>query len=382
MKNCIKLWSLLLVAAMSVSLSSALNAEPWKNQFVNGVNRLPSRATSYSYTSESDALSCDRELSRMMSLNGTWKFHFAEDVTGAPDGFQEPGYDVSQWAEIEVPSCWEMQDFGYPIYTNTVYPFKFDPPYITRDNPVGSYVRTFSVPDGWDGGSLILHFGGVYSGHQVWVNGVEVGYSEDSCLPSEFDITSYVKEGDNTLAVKVWKWTDGSYLEDADHWRMSGIHREVMLLYRPAVSIDDFAVRTVFKENFEDAELWVRPSVNAAKGADVRDWVISAQLYDADGNKAGEQMSVNADVVLTDKYPQRDNVFWPFMTQKFDAVNKWTAETPYLYTLVLALSDAEGKCVEARSCKVGFRDVRLDGQQVLVNGVPIKLNGVNRHDHS
>ena len=175
MKNNIKLWSLLLVAAMSFFLSSALNAEPWKNQFVSGVNRLPSRATSYSYTNDADALSCDRDLARMTSLNGTWKFHFAEDVAGAPAGFQAPGYDVSQWADIEVPSCWEMQDFGYPIYTNTVYPFKFNPPYITRDNPVGSYVRTFTVPEGWDGGHIILHFGGVYSGHQVWVNGIEVG---------------------------------------------------------------------------------------------------------------------------------------------------------------------------------------------------------------
>lgn len=382
MKSSVKLWSLLSVAAMSLVLSSFLDAEPWKNQFVNGVNRLPSRATSYSYVTDADALSCDREMSRMALLNGTWKFHFAEDVNGAPEGFQTPGYDVSKWAEIEVPSCWEMQGFGYPIYTNTAYPFKYEPPFITRDNPVGSYVRTFTVPEGWDGGHVILHFGGVYSGHQVWVNGVEVGYSEDSCLPSEFDITSCLKEGENTLAVKVWKWTDGSYLEDSDHWRMAGIHREVMLLYRPSVSIDDFAVRTVFNDGYEDAELWVRPSVSVDKGVNIRDWVISAKLYDAEGSQVGESMAVNADVVVTDKYPQRDNVFWPFMVQKFENVSTWTAETPYLYTLVLTLADAEGKCVEARSCKVGFRDVRLDGQKLLVNGVPVKLNGVNRHDHS
>ena len=382
MKLSVKLWSLLSVAAISMVLSSPLDAEPWKNQFVNGVNRLPSRATSYSYLTASDALSCDREVSRMSLLNGVWKFHFAEDVTSAPDNFQAPGYDVSKWADIEVPSCWEMQGFGYPIYTNTVYPFKFEPPFITRDNPVGSYVRTFTVPEGWDAGHVILHFGGVYSGHQVWVNGIEVGYSEDSCLPSEFDITSCLKKGENTLAVKVWKWTDGSYLEDADHWRMAGIHREVMLLYRPSVSIDDFAVRTVFKNGYEDAELWVRPSVSVDKGSNIRDWVISAKLYDADGAQVGEPMAVNADVVVTDKYPQRDNVFWPFMVQKFENVSTWTAETPYLYTLVLTLSDAEGRCVEARSCKVGFRDVRLDGQKLLVNGVPVKLYGVNRHDHS
>ena len=382
MKLSVKLWSLLCVAAMYAVLPSDLDAEPWNNQYVNGVSRLPSRATSYSYSSSADALSGDRESSRMMSLNGTWKFHFAEDVVGAPEGFQMPGYDISQWSDIEVPSCWEMQGFGYPIYTNTVYPFEFDPPFITRDNPVGSYVRTFTVPEDWKGGRIILHFGGVYSGHKVWINGIEAGYSEDSCLPSEFDITSYLNPGENTIAVKVWKWTDGSYMEDADHWRMAGIHREVMLLYRPLVSIDDFAVRTVFKDGYEDAELWVRPSVSVSKGENIRDWVISAKLYDAEGTQVGAPMAVNADVVATDKYPQRDNVFWPFMVQKFENVSKWTAETPYLYTLVLTLSDAEGRCVEARSCKVGFRDVRLDGQKVLVNGVPVKLYGVNRHDHS
>ena len=201
------------VCVLILALSVSLYAEPWQNQYVNGMNRLPARATSYSYATEADALTNDRENSRMASLNGVWKFCFAEDVSAAPEGFQSPGYDVSGWAEIEVPSCWEMQGFGYPIYTNTAYPFNYAPPFIRRDNPVGSYVRTFNVPEGWDSGRVILHFGGIYSGYQVWVNGVEAGYSEDSCLPAEFDVTDLLTEGENTLAVKVWKWTDGSYLD-------------------------------------------------------------------------------------------------------------------------------------------------------------------------
>lgn len=370
------------VCVLILALSVSLYAEPWQNQYVNGMNRLPARATSYSYATEADALTNDRENSRMVSLNGVWKFCFAEDVSAAPEGFQSPDYDVSGWAEIEVPSCWEMQGFGYPIYTNTAYPFNYAPPFIRRDNPVGSYVRTFNVPEGWDSGRVILHFGGVYSGYQVWVNGVEAGYSEDSCLPAEFDVTDLLTEGENTLAVKVWKWTDGSYLEDADHWRMAGIHREVLLLYRPSVAINDFAVRTLLDEDYKDARLWIRPSVVVEEGADVNDWKIQGRLYDASGALVTDGMSITLNEIILEKYPQRDIVHWPLMEAEITDPAKWTAETPDLYTLVLTLLDAEDNCVEARSCRVGFRDVRIKDQQLLINGVPVKLYGVNRHDHS
>ena len=357
-------------------------AHPRENQYVNGVNRLPARATSYSYASEADALTYDRENARMASLNGVWKFHFAEDVDKAPENFFEKGYDVSAWNDLEVPCCWEMKGYGYPIYTNTVYPFKSCPPYILRDNPVGSYVRTFIVPESWDGGRVILHFGGVYSGYQVWVNGKEVGYSEDSCLPSEFDITDLLEKGENILAVKVWKWTDGSYLEDADHWRMSGIHREVLLLHRPDVAINDFGVRTILDADYKDAKLWIRPDVSVCGDVDLKGLKVCAKLYDAEGNIAADGMEIYAEEVVYQKYPQRDNVHWPLMEAKVSNPAKWTAETPYLYTLVLSLLDAEGQCIEARSCKVGFRDIKIKDQQLLINGVPVKLYGVNRHDHS
>ena len=362
--------------------AQTLSEGPWYNHYVNGINRLPARATSYSFDDEAKALDGNREASRMVSLNGTWKFKFVEDVPQAPLDFFNEGYDVTAWDDIKVPSCWEMQGYGYPIYTNTQYPFPYRPPYIRRDNPVGSYVRTFTVPQEWKGGRVILHFGGVYSGHQVWVNGKEAGYSEDSCLPSEFDITDLVKEGDNTLAVRVFKWTDGSYLEDADHWRMSGIHREVLLLYQPQVAICDFGVRTKLDSDYTNAALWVRPVIAMDPDADVRSWNVVGRLYDPSGAKVGDDMKITAAEIYHEKYPQRDNVHYPLLEQKVENPLLWTAETPHLYTLVLSLYDAEGALVEARSTKVGFREVKISGQQFLVNGVPVKLYGVNRHDHS
>ncbi len=378
-----KLFFSLILGVMPLCMvAENLKEGPWFDCNVNGINRLPARATSYSYADQGAALTCDRDASRIKSLNGTWKFSFSPAVEEAVTGFWKEGYDVSSWNDMPVPSCWEMQGYGYPIYRNTKYPFPFNPPYICRDNPVGSYVRTFTVPSDWKGGRVILHFGGVYSGHQVWVNGKEIGYSEDSCLPSEFDITDALKYGDNTLAVRVFKWTDGSYLEDADHWRMAGIHREVMLLWRPDVAIYDFGVRTKLDQEYKDAQLWIRPVIDVRGGADTKGWKVEARLYDPSGAAVEGKMEIYADEILSEKYPQRDNVHYPLLQQEVKNPLKWTAETPVLYTLVLSLLDEESNVVEARSCKVGFRDVRIEGQQMLVNGVPVKLYGVNRHDHS
>ena len=381
MYNRIKTLTAMLMLATGLCSYAQDGFRPWNDHHVNGINRLPARATSYSYQSEQDALQCDRDASRIKLLNGMWKFHFAEDESLAPKDFHVAGYDCSAWDEIPVPSCWEMQGYGYPIYTNIKYPFPSNPPYIDKDNPVGSYLQTFQVPQDWTGGRVILHFGGVYSGHQVWVNGALVGYSEDSCLPSEFDITGYLKEGDNTLAVRVFKWTDGSYLEDADHWRMSGIHREVMLMHRPDVAVNDFGVRTILDKEYKDARLQVRPVMAVTKGTATEGIKVSAVLFDPDGNPAGERMTAAVNDILAEQYPQRDNVYYPVFEMNVENPLKWTAETPHLYTLVLSLYDGE-ECIEARSCRVGFRDVRVDGQRLLVNGVPVKLYGVNRHDHN
>ena len=376
-----RLLAILLCGTTLCTAAAASERNAPADQFVNALRRLPARATSYSYSSEQDALAGDRTLSRIQSLDGMWKFRFAEDVSRSPADFWLPGADLTGWDEIPVPSCWEMQGYGYPIYTNVVYPFEFKPPYITRDNPTGCYVRTFSVPEAWSGNRVTLHFGGVYSGFYVWVNGALAGYAEDSCLPSEFDITGLLQPGENRLAVQVFKWTDGSYLEDADHWRMAGIHREVFLSAKPDAAIGDFGVRTIFDADMRDALLQIRPAIDLREGASAAGWQLGARLYAPDGTPSGRELTLPVEEILAEAYPQRDNVYFALLEERIAAPEKWSAENPALYTLVLTLRDAAGKLAEARSCKVGFRDVRLRGREMLVNGVPVKLCGVNRHDH-
>ena len=260
------------------------------------------------------------------------KFRFAEDAAQSPEGFWQPGADLGDWDEIEVPSCWEMQGYGYPIYTNIPYPFEFRPPSITRDNPTGCYVRKFTVPRSWEGDRVVLHFGGVYSGYYVWVNGTLAGYAEDSCLPSEFDVTGLLRPGENTLAVKVFKWTDGSYLEDADHWRMAGIHREVYLAAKPDVAIGDFGVRTLLDGDMRDALLQIRPTIDLREGTRRQDGICGRNSMPPDGTPEGREMGLPVEEILSEAYPQRDNVYFALMEQRIAAPEKWSAENPALYT--------------------------------------------------
>ena len=355
----------------------------WENQHVTQINKLPARATSYTFTNVEDAIEGNRDKAKMQLLNGMWKFSFVEDVKQVPVDFSEPTFDVSGWNEIPVPSCWEMQGYGYPIYTNATYPFPSKQPFINRDNHTGLYVREFTVPEAWDGQRVIIHFGGVYSGFYVWINGKKVGYSQDSCLPSEFDITKYLQEGSNKVAVQVMKWTDGSYLEDADHWRMGGIHREVYITAIPNVSINDFGVRTWLNLESHKANLHVRPIIENVNDQDVKGWNVNVQLYD-DANEAvfPKPITQTATYIIREPYPQRDNVYYGIMEGVVSNPKLWSAEHPNLYTIVLTLTDKAGNVVDARSTKIGFRSFEMRDEQIFVNGEAIKLYGVNRHDHS
>lgn len=356
----------------------------WENPEVVGVNKEPGHCTLMPYPDLQSALACEREASTFyMSLNGEWKFHWVNNPADRPKDFYEPDYDVSSWDEIPVPSNWQMHGYDIPIYTNIKYPFPANPPYIPHDyNPVGSYRTFFTVPESWKGRQIFLHFDGVDSAFYVWVNGQNVGYSQDSMTPAEFNITKYFKDGANTLAVEVYRWSDGSYLEDQDMWRLSGIYRSVYLFSAPKVHISDFFVRCDLDEKYEDGIIMIRPKLVCFTGEDLKGWTVHAQLYDQQNQPVFAQpLSKEVLAIINEKYPQRDNVKFALMEAKVPEPKKWSAETPSLYTFVLTLKDAQGDAVELESCKVGFRKVEIKDGQLFINSQSIKLFGVNRHEH-
>jgi len=360
----------------------------WENPNVTSVNRLPAHATMYHYPNAAAARTGDRDQSWFKSLAGSWKFTYAPRASEAPRGFWKDGANVASWDEIPVPSNWEVEGYGTPIYKIAGYPFEpVDPPYVPSEgNPVGSYKRTFTVPAGWDERQVTLHFGGVSSAFFVWVNGEKVGYSEDGRLPAEFDVTPYLEEGQNDVAVQVLRWSDGSYLEDQDQWRLSGLHREVYLRAQPKVHLADFAVRTDLDDEYEDATLKVRPELRNVEQQNLDGWRVEGRLYDTESGETvpldDDALSIKATDITEETHPQRSHVAFELMSAEVDDPKKWTAETPHRYRLVLSLKNDEGATVEATSTKVGFREVRFsDDGQFLVNGEPVLIKGVNRHDH-
>lgn len=361
------------------------DTEPWEDPLVTSINRDPARATAYSFENENDALTGDRsKTSRMMLLNGEWDFFFALKPADAPKDFYKGR--VSGWDKIEVPSNWEMKGHDKPIYTSAIYPFRpVNPPYVPRDyNAVGSYQRTFSVPDDWENMNVTLHFGGVSSAFKVWVNGKFLGYGEDSHLPSEFNVTPYLQDGKNIVSVQVIRWSDGSYLEDQDHWRMSGIHREVMLLAEPTLHIDDFHWQAKLDEHYKDAVLSIRPRIDNLTGKRAKGYDITAQLYDSNSEPVFEKpLERSVESIINEGYPRLDNVKFGLLETTVKDPDKWSDETPNLYTLVLSLKDSLGNVLEAKSCKVGFRSIEFSEEtgKLLINGKVTYLYGVNRHDH-
>ena len=381
---------------------SARQLPDWENQHVIQINREPARAHFFPYAGKGDGKVVPIDQNEwVQSLNGLWKFHWVKTPEERPVDFYRTDFNDSGWVDFPVPAQWEFHGYGTPIYSSSGYTFKIDPPKVTsvpkrgwtayeERNPVGSYRRTFTIPDSWDGRRVLIHFGGVQSGFYVWVNGQKVGYSEDSMTPAEFDLTPYIRPGENLLAVEVYRYCDGSYLEDQDMWRVSGIFRDVLLYSTAPVRIGDFAVRTVLDENYQDAELQIKPEFTAYDYASVDGYMVYAQLYDASGNAVlPEKMSHDVKSILDreftasimNKYtPQRGYPIFARMSATVKNPLKWTAETPDLYTLELSLADPSGEIIENVSCKVGFRDVKITRGQLLVNGKPVRLRGVNRHE--
>jgi beta-galactosidase len=361
------------------------NAEPWQNSLVDGINRDPVRATAYSFSSVNDALSLDREKSgRMLSLNGLWDFSFALKPADAPQDFYKSR--VSGWKKIPVPSSWEMEGYDKPIYKSAVYPFRpVSPPFPPLDyNGMGSYQRTFTVPADWKDMNITLHFGGVASGFKVWLNGKFLGYGEDSFMNSEFNITPYLQAGENILSVQVIRWSDGYFLEDQDQWRMSGIHREVMLLAEPKLRIADFFWQGKLDKDYKDVRFQLRPRIENLTGKQVVGYHVKAQLYDANNKPLLDKpLDRSVESIVNEIFPRLDNGKFALMEAKLKNPLKWSPEIPNLYTLVISLEDTTGHVLEAKSCRVGFRSIefRESDSKLLINGKLTYLYAVNRPDH-
>jgi len=345
----------------------------WENPKVTHKNRLPARAYFYPYPDEASALRGGRDSTPWFQLlNGQWKFHYSPTVAEAPQDFEAREYDDSAWATLPVPSMWQLHGYGHPHYTNVQYPFPVDPPRVPTENPTGSYRREFVISEQWKDRQIVLRFEGVDSAFYVYVNGKEVGFSKGSRLPSEFDITKVAKTGVNTLAVRVMQWSDGSYMEDQDMWWMSGIFRDVSLIAMPKAQIADVRIRTELDDKYKNATLRVQATL-ANKGGAEGEYKVSVQLLDAQGAKAAPSRSKS--VTLSGSEPQAVELSLPV-----ESPEKWTAETPYLYTTLITLKDAEGKIVEVIPQKTGFRKVEIRNAIFCVNGQAIKIKGVNRHE--
>jgi beta-galactosidase len=366
-------------------LPSVYKFDPWEDPSIDGINRLPAHATAYSFSILHDALTGDRDKSgRMISLDGSWDFYYSPTPADTPKGFYKSR--VQGWKKITVPSNMEMQGYGKPIYKSAVYPFRpVDPPHMpVTDNSVGNYQRTFTIPENWKGMNIVLHFGGVSSGFKVWLNGKFVGYGEDSFLPSEFNITPYLQPGENVLSVRVVRWTSGYFLEDQDQWRLSGIHREVMLLAEPPLHIADFFYQTKLDKDYKDAMFELRPRLENLTGKRAFGCKLEAQLFDKNNKPVfAKPLEKDVESILNEVYPRLGNVKFGLMEAKVKDPAKWSTEEPNLYTLALSLIDSTGHTLEVKSCKVGFRSIQFSktDSKLLINGKVTYLYGVNRPAH-
>ncbi len=347
------IFTLMTAAVAAVSAQAADTTPEWRNPQVNQQNREARRANFFAFENESLARGGDKSASaRYLSMEGMWKFYFVKNHQDAPANFWQVGYDDSRWEDFPVPGLFEMNGHGDRIYRNIGYAwsttFDSNPPYIGEtENYTGSYRREFQLPDDWNGQQIVYHVGSATSNLKLWVNGKYVGYSEDSKMAAEFDITKYVKKGKNLLAMQVMRWCDGSYLEDQDFWRFTGIAREVYLYARPKQHVEDLIV----SQDYVDGKGLLSVSVKAPKGLQVE-----ARLEDADGHVVGTGLQ-----------------------QTIDGAKGWTAETPYLYTLYVTTKKGT-QVVESIRQRVGFRHVEIKGGQLFVNGQPILIKGVDRHE--
>lgn len=337
----------------------------WENHQIDGINRMPARAHFLTFPSKEKALlNNNRYTHAFKNLNGVWKFMFLDAPEYSPEGFFNSDFDVTKMDDITVPGNWQLQGYGKMHYSDLWYNFPINPPYVPTENPTGIYKRTFFVEESYRDKKIIIRFCGVDSAYHLWINGKEVGYSKVARNESEFDITDLIRVGEeNDVTVRVYQWSDGTYLEDQDMWWESGIFRDVELIGVPKDGINDYKVIADLDDEYKNGIFKVEAFLRTTKEVNV-----TFELVDA-----GENTVFTKTVVVKEGKACIDEVIAD--------VNHWTAETPYLYKLFMTVED-DGQIVEVIPQNVGFRNIRLNGETFLVNGVAIKFKGVNRHDYS
>ncbi|MEX2371137.1 MAG: glycoside hydrolase family 2 TIM barrel-domain containing protein [Bacteroidales bacterium] len=349
----------------------------WQDPEIVQINRMMPGATMFSFENGTVALQGQKEASaNFISLNGTWKFHYADSPAERPVDFYKKNYRVRRWNEITVPGNWEFQGFGVPIYVNIPYEWTSEPnpPEVpVAHNPVGSYRRDFSIPGTWNNKQVYIHFGAVKSAFYIWINGEKVGYSQGSKTPATFNITEYVKPGNNTVAVEVYRWSDGSWLECQDFWRVSGIERDVYLEAKPTLSISDFFARSLLVFDYRGGMLDVDIKLLNA-GEEVRNTVVKVKLFEKQG-----EPSIWEDELTASLHPGKTATVNTSST--IGDIRPWSAETPNLYRLIMELYDEQGGLLEVVTTRLGFRTSEIKDGQLLINGKPVLLKGVNRHEH-
>lgn len=348
----------------------------WENEFINQVNREPMHTHFFAYENEGLALEGNPEASKYyQSLNGTWKFKWVPKPADRPLGFWKTGYDDSKWADFPVPADWELNGYGFPIYTNIRYDFDYlikpNPPHVPHQyNPVGSYRRVITVDKDWDGRDIFIHLDGVRSAFYLWVNGEWVGYSEDSKLAAEFNLTKYLKPGEkNVIAFQVYRWSDGTYVEDQDYWRIAGVSRRIYLYARNKVHLRDVEAVPGLTNNYKDGQLKIKLDFLDNNSPELKDHKVEIALKN-DMGKVISKLNVSL----------KDSNNFQNLLMKVKNPLKWTAETPNLYSVYATLKDGKGKVIEIIPFKTGFRQVEIKNKTLLVNGQPIFIKGVDRHE--
>jgi len=384
-------WLVILFLSVTLNILAQNTQTPdWENPQLTGISNEPAHATCIPYDNPAAALKNDwSSSSYYLLLNGTWKFNWAENPDKRPADFYKDDYDVTSWKDIQIPSTIEIQGYGYPIYVNCPYEFKHlmkpDPPKVPHEyNPVGSYRRDFEIPANWKDREVFLHFGAVKSFCYVYLNGARIGMGKDAKTPIEFNITSFLRPGKNTLGIEVFRWSDGSYLECQDMWRMSGINRDVYLFSTPKTHIRDFFVVGDLFSNYQHGILKVTTIITGAGVNPPPDldrpfrqpaYSLEISLYDSKESKTPEITEI---IAYQPKGITEDTLV---MERHLPNPRKWSAEYPNLYQLVITLKDDNGKVIEATGCRMGFRSTEVKNGQFLVNGKPILIKGVNRHEH-